>query len=372
VSRLLDLFGGSSLEATLTKARRRLAAGHFDDAQKIVTAGLVRFPDSDSLRETELTIRRAQARAGMQSLKSRIAMHQDAHAYEQLIQLYLEIDMPEEARREMRAYVQAHPDRDTPHLLLGEAYLQSFFEDMSARDAHSAHDHLVRAARLNPEAVKPRLLLAELYFCVGADRSLAVVTQALERFAEKDPALGPVLAAIRETPTPGTGPESVDGLFEKAETTGRLMREATAWPLRTRRHRQVTLAEDRMRSAAVGIVSRGEAAEVVVLRRGGSVLAHVLESSGESPRLMPTDGQPGEAAGLVGIAQTVSKTVAPLAREFDLGAFRRCAIQGAFGTIVVGPVGGTLAGARSRAREVLRLWERVAVGLEGALGGRKP
>jgi hypothetical protein len=365
-------FKGPTLESSLAKARERLAVGDFDAAHRTVEEGLVRFPDSDALRDTGLTIRRAQARAGMQHLKDRIARERDPRAYEQLIQLYGEVNMPEEARREAIAYVAAHPDRDTPHLLLGEMHLQAFFRDLVAREAHAAHEHLVRAARLNPEALKPRLLLAEVYFCVGADKALHVVAQSLTRFAETDPAIAPVLQQIA-TLGPGEGQESVDGLFEKVEVRGGLVREATAWPIRNRRNREAEMNEERTSRAVAGIVHRGEAAEVVVLRRGGGLVSHSVEDKDGTVSSFDarSDEKEREKAppGLIGVARTVARDVAPRAREFDLGDFKRCTVQGGFGTIVVGEIGGWVVGARSRGREPLRLWERMTVALEGEAGG---
>jgi hypothetical protein len=369
VALLGNWFRGPTLDATLAKARERLAVGDFDHAHRLVEDGLRRFPDSEALRDTGLTIRRAQARAGMQHLKDRIARERDPRAYEQLIQLYTEVNMPEEARREALAYAAAHPDRDTPHLLLGEMHLQAFFNDVVARDAHTAHEHLVRAARLNGEALKPRLLLAELYFCVGADRALHVVAQSLERFAETDPAIAPVLEQIAAL-GPGDGQESVDGLFEKVEVRGALVREATAWPIRNRRNREAELNEERTLRAASGLVRRGVAAEVVVLRRGGGLVSHAAES--DSGDVVTMDAKAAERSkeppGLVGVARTVARDVAPRAREFDLGAFKRCTVQGGFGTIVVGEIAGWVVGARSRGREPLRLWEGMTVALEAETG----
>jgi hypothetical protein len=297
----------------------------------------------------------------MQSLKTKIARERDPHAYEQLIQLYLEVDMPEEALREMRSYALAHPDRDTPHLLLGEAHLQSFFDDLLARDAHAANEALLKAARLNAEAVKPRLLLAELYFCVGADRLLAGLAAALERFVPDDQALEPVVQALRAVATT-TGAETLDGVFERVEVRGALVREATAWPIRNRRNREAGLTEERSRSAAERLVERGTAEEVVALRRGGGLLAHAAV---EGIELVAPDAPETQEAGMVGIARAVARRVAPQAREFDLGAFRRCTVQGAFGVIVVGEAGGLVVGARARVADPARLWERVMLGFDG-------
>jgi hypothetical protein len=360
----MDLFAGSSLDALVARAKQRLGTGDFDEANRLVTRGLEKYPDAQALRETRLTIRRAQARAGMQSLKDQIARDDDVHAHEQLIALYQEVDMPAEARRAAQAYAGAHPDNDTPHLLLGEMLLQAYFEDMQARDAHPAQEHLLRAARLNPQALKPRLLLAELYFCCGADQALSVVAAALERLAPDDEAIKPVLEACRAIPRPA-GKESVDALFARVEVQGELLREPTAWPLRTRRNRDQRVKDERMLASARRLVARSEAEEVAIVRRSGALIAHA--GGEETQQVDPSAEDKVPEKGLPGVAAGIARTVARQARELDLGAFKRCTIQGPFGIVVVGEVGGVLAAARHRAGvEPLRLWERLTVALEGA------
>ena len=158
-----NVFGGPALSALVRKARTKLGAGDFEQAQRIVSKGLEAYPGADALLELELTIRRAQAREGIRSLRARIDAEEDPRAYEQIVALYTELGMGAEAKQEAWNYANAHPDLDTPHLMLGEMSLQSFLDAMQSRDAHVAYKRLQRAAALNAEAVKPRLLLAELY-----------------------------------------------------------------------------------------------------------------------------------------------------------------------------------------------------------------
>ncbi len=359
---LLDLFGGRSLDSWVARARQKLASGDFDVAQRLVEQGLERFPGAEALRETHLTIRRAQARAGVQSLKDQIARHDDPLAHEQLIALYQEVDMPAEARRAALAYAQAHPDRDTPHLLVGEILLQAFSEDFQARDAHGAHEHLQRAARLNAEALKPRLLLAELYFCSGADRSLSIVAEALARLAPEDDVIAPVLEASRAVARPEAR-EDLDALVARVEVQGGLVREPTAWPLRTRRNRDARLKDERLLAAARRLAERADAEEVAVVRRSGVLVAH---ASADGPATEP-DGESVPERGLPGVAAAVARTMVRQVREFDLGAFRRCTIAGPFGQVVVGEVAGVMAAGRARAGiEPHRLWERLTLALDGS------
>ena len=253
------MLGSRSLDNILRKARQKLATGDFDQAHRLVAKGLERFADAEALRDLELTIRRAQARAGIQSLKTKIARDHDHRAYEELIDLYLELGLHAEARTEALDYARAHPDRDTPHLTLGEMSLQAFFEDLLARDAHNAHQRLVRAARLNHDAIKPRLLLAELYFCLGADRQLGIVADSLEEIARDDPVIEPLIAKIRDVAQPSTSASSLDGLFERVEVNGCLVREPTEWPLTQRRKSVARVDESRARSCRAHELEGGQA-----------------------------------------------------------------------------------------------------------------
>lgn len=352
-----NVFGGPALSALVRKARTKLGAGDFEQAQRIVSKGLETYPGADALIELELTIRRAQAREGIRSLRARIDADEDPRAYEQIVSLYHELGMGAEAKQEASNYAAAHPDLDTPHLMLGEMGLQSFLEGLQSRDAHVAYKRLQRAAALNREAVKPRLLLAELYWCVGADHALRAIGREIESFAQYDPNLEEVVELVRRVAEP-SGPDMMDGLFERVEINGELEREPDTWPL----HKGNTAARihaDRAERALESIIRTGGASELVLLQRNGTVIAHA--NPGE-------DGEEGEG-GLVDVARIVARTISRHARDLDLGAFRRCTIEGPGSLLAVGEVGGLIAGARwRRGAEPQRLWERISVDLEGALG----
>ena len=193
---LTDLFGGSSLDALLQRARKQLASCDFDDALKTVERGLARYPGATALRETQHAIRRAQARAGMSALKERIDREEDPAAFEQLIALYHEVGMPAEAARMMDDFADAHPELESPHLLRGERALEAFFQDLRARDGRAAIDHLLRAGAIRPDSLRPRMLLAEIFYAVGADRALAGQAREIGRLAGDDEVMAPVLEAL--------------------------------------------------------------------------------------------------------------------------------------------------------------------------------
>ena len=358
-----DIFAGRSLEAVLARVRQKLAAADLEEATRLVEKGLEHYPAAEPLRELRAVIRRAQGSAGLSSLKEQVARDEDPLAFEQLIAHYAGTNMPAEARRTAETYAKAHPDRDTPHMLLGEMLLQSFFEDLQSRDAQAARDHLVRAARLNSQALKPRLLLAELYFCCGADCALGTVADALARIDPDDDVIKPVIEAARAV-RKDEGRESLEALFAQVEVDGALKREPTAWPLRTRRSRDQRVKEERAQAAARRLVERSEADEVVIVRRTGTLVAH---SGGEAGHWTSEDG--GEVhpeQGIAGVAAAVARSLGRQVRELDLGAFKRCTIEGPFGVVIVGETAGVVAAVKSRpGHEPHRVWERLTVALEG-------
>ena len=360
---LLDtLFGGRKVEHYLRRSRERLAAGRLEDATRVIEAGLERFPGAHSLREVQLAIRRTQARDAMRDLKGRIEADADPIAFEQLIKLYRETEMPAEALRAASQYAAAHPDSDTPHLLIGEMYLGRFFEDIDARSGLRAHQHLRRARQINPDAVKPLMLLAELYYCVDAPYRLAVIARDLRAIGAGNRHVSSVLEVI-EPHCDASGERRSDSHFERIEVEGVFPRDPTTWPLRTHRNNRAIVQVERAKRAAHALVAKKAVEEVAVLRANGSVIAYRGPSGAKQK-------DKEEDPALVSIARHVSSTVSKYAREFDLGAFKRCTVLGPEGHLMVGRVGNVVAGARARTSvEAGRVWERVRIQLEGALKG---
>ena len=364
MGRLTDLFSSKSVTAYVTRSRQRLAAGEYDQADRIVQDGLKRFPGAQSLREVQLLVRRSMARSGMQDLRMRAVRDKDPGAFEQLVALYRDVEMSEEARRAAADYIAAYPDRPEPHLLLGEMHMDAFFDHLQARDGLKALKALSKAAQLDPAGYRARLLLAELYFCVGARRSLAGAVSSLERFVEERDEVQAVLDAMADVADP-QAPERADGLFERIEVEGCLPHDPGEWPLATARNKEIELEETLARKAVRGALKRNAAEEIVVLRRNGTLLAQGTPEGGLTTE--EDDADQEDQGGLVRVARSVARTITQQAREFDLGSFHRCSIQGPFGQIVIGRTGNNIAAAHHRlAVEPLRLWERLALALEGA------
>ena len=371
---IFDLFGGRTLEAVLEKARKCLAGGAFDDALKAVAAGLERFPDAAVLRETGHAIRRAQARAGMDALLGRIDRDAEPAAYEQLIALYKDVGMTSEMISMTERYVEEHPDREAPHLLRGEQALEAYFDDLRVRDGRLAIDHLLRAGALHPDSLKPRLLLAEIFFAIGADRALMGQAIAIERLAGEDEVLAPVVAAIREVARP-TQNESVDALLSKVEVSGQVVRDPSTWSQRKRRGIGGEQDAARVSMRLERLVREEYAEEAVAIDRSGAILGCATGATLDTrdPKA-EGDKESGEAApesALAGVARAVARTVKMQTRELEMGQFRRCTVEGPFGVMVVADAaGGVVAAKGKKGTDANRLAERLSVAVEGGRGRR--
>ncbi len=387
MGRFSDMFGSRSVTALVERSRRKLATGKLDDAARLVESGLERYPASSGLLDLRLSIRRARAHKAMRRLEQRIELNGDPIAFEELIRLYQELQLPEEARRTAETFVEEHPQRDAPHLILGEMLMEVFLDDLQARHGHRAHEHLLQSANLNGLAVRPRLLLAEFYFCIDAKRSLAMMHESLERMATDTGALEGAFAVMAQV-ADSSADERLDGLLERIEVEGRLRRDPSDWPLSNRHGCASEVREDAADGVVRTLIDKGTLDEIVLLRRDGSVVTHASplgirgETTGEAPEadaeeydpeagtlLGAAISRPEPEGGFVDVVRTVSGKVFPQAREFDMGKLSRCTIRSKQGNVVVGKVGNVVVGARGAASgEPDRMWERVAQALESVTG----
>ena len=101
------------------------------------------------------------------------------------------------------------------------------------------------------------------------------------------------------------------------------------------------------------------------MRRSGVTITHVGGDAATTPP--PAEGEAPAEHGLPGLAAAVARGLGRQVRELDLGAFRRCTIEGPFGVLIVGEVAGVVAAVRHRpGHEPHRVWERLTVALEGS------
>lgn len=361
---LSGIFSGRSLDAFLRRAKSCLAAGDFDEGLKVVESGLSRFPDASVLRDTGHLIRRAQARAGMQGLKDRVEQDSDPDAHAQLIALYRDVGMESEMIRSTERFATEHPSRALPHLLRGEQLLEAFFSDLRARDGRAAIDRLLKAGTLEPDALKQRVMLAEIYCAIGADKALLGQASAIRRLAGDDEVFAPILSAIEAFARPVRN-ESVDALLATVEVNGALLRDPFAWSGRA--SKSISSANDgsRLQRGLEKLVAGESVDEAVAIDRSGALIGHAAGVNAPA-------GEAGDDdSALAGVARAVARTIKLQARELELGAFKRCVVEGPFGVMVVADAAGGVVAARAgRGVDPHRLADRLSVAVDGIRGRR--
>lgn len=369
------LIGGRTLDGDVERVRRLLASGDLEGARKAADKAAEKWPGASALRDVSAAVRRAQAHARIQELTARIAASGEAVDYDELASVYLSAGLREERLRLLERYAAAHGNLAAPHRLLGEAALDEFFLDFRVRDGRRAIDHLLKAGMLQADALEPRLLLAEVYFAIGADRALLGQAAAIERLAGDDDVLKPVVATLRAAATP-TANESIDALLAKVEVAGALARDPSEWS--SRKRQGITAAADgALVTRNLARLVRDEVAEqAVAVDRAGEVLAtaggKAADAAEESEAAAEGEAKAAEpTSGLAGVARAVARTVRTQVRELEMGSFRRCVVEGPFGVMVVAEAAGGVVAARARrGTDPHRLAERLETAVEG-IRGRK-
>ena len=206
-------------------------------------------------------------------------------------------------------------------------------------------------------------MLAEIYYAIGADKALLGQSSAIRRLAGDDEVFAPILAAIGEVARVVPN-ESVDAQLATVEVSGALVRDPAEWSGRKRRGVVAQADGSRLQRGLEKLVDGDTADEAVAIDRAGEVVGHAGLEAADA-----TDG--GAESALAGVARAVARTIKTQVRELDLGAFRRCVVEGPFGVMVVADAAGGVVAARAgRGVDPHRLTERLTVAVDGIRGRR--
>ena len=169
------------LESVVTQAERLVASGRHEEAMHVAERGLAQFPAAARLRGVIRYVRRAASKQRLTELKQALAQRKDERAYRELIALHLDLGDKDQALEVATAHANEFPDAADAHVLLGEVFLSRYFGELFARDAWAAIERLERALELDSASLRARVLLAMLYFAIGAPRMSATeIGNALE------------------------------------------------------------------------------------------------------------------------------------------------------------------------------------------------
>ena len=335
------------LESMVAEAERLVAAGRHEEALHVAEQGLKRFPAAARLRSVVRYVRRAGANKRLTELKRLLDERKDERAYKELTSLHLDLGNKDQALEVATSFVEEFPAAPDAQVLMGEVFLARYFGEFFARDAWSAIEHLERALEINPETIRSHVLLALLYFAVGAPRSSA---NEIARVLEIDPSnsrLADFKSKLLEVAGP-EGEEDVEFLLDYAQDHQEVPNDPANFPGGKRfslENAGGALSPKLFAAAAAGIGRRLRIEQLAAIGTGGRPLAVAGENKESFVKL---------ACRLDGASRRAG-------RHMNFGTMRRFMVEGKFGRMVLVPAGNCAVAARAP-RSVST--ERIAEGLE--------
>ncbi len=211
-------------------ARAYLGLGEAGLAAEVLHSGLSQFPASTELARVQLL---AASEEGLHRLRAAKELVQRSPCVQfslELADAYRSLGRHEQYAQVLREALERYGENGTVLAQLGEVRLRRFLESTAAADALAAEGLLLRALKVEPEALKPRFLLAELYYRVGGvqhareqiERLLAAAP-AHERAARLRDALD------REAAAAAAGIEDFRSLLAEVEERMRLLHGRLPW-----------------------------------------------------------------------------------------------------------------------------------------------
>jgi tetratricopeptide (TPR) repeat protein len=335
------------LESVVAEAERLVAAGRHEEAMHVAEQGLKRFPAAARLRSVVRYVRRAGANKRLSELKRVLDERKDERAYKELISLHLDLGNKDNALEVATSFIEEFPGTTDAQILMGEVFLSRYFTEFFARDAWSAIEHFERALEINPETIRARVLLALLYFAIGAPRSSANEIAHVLQLDPDNSRISDFRERLLEVAGP-EGEEDTEFLLDYAEEHQEIPNDPADFPGGKRfslENGGGALSPKLFAAAAAGIGRRLRIEQLAAIGTGGRPLAVAGENKESFVKLACRLDSASRRAG----------------RHMNFGTMRRFMVEGKFGRMVLVPAGNCAVAARAP-RSVSTA--RIAEGLE--------
>ncbi|MEM8886081.1 MAG: hypothetical protein AAGD14_18600 [Planctomycetota bacterium] len=335
------------LESLVAEAERLVAAGRHEEALHVAEQGLKRFPAAARLRSVVRYVRRAGANKRLVELKRVLDERKDERAYKELISLHLDLNNKDQALEVATGYLEEFPQQPDANILMGEVFLARYFGELFARDAWSAIEHFERALELNPSTIRGHVLLALLYYAIGAPRGAAGEIGVVLELDPNNQRLAEFREKLLEVAGP-EGEEDVEFLLDYAQDHQEVPNDPADFPGGKRfslENGGGALSPKLFAAAAAGIGRRLRIEQLAAIGTGGRPLAVAGENKESFVKLACRLDASSRRAG----------------RHMNFGTMRRFMVEGKFGRMVLVPAGNCAVAARAP-RSVST--ERIAEGLE--------
>lgn len=315
-----------------TLCERVLAARGADAALVIVERAQVIFPWSESLQTLAFRVRKIAAAREVAELEKAIASNPSPDLYGRLAEKQRQIGDEEEALRLCRECAVRFPDNENAYLVEGRLRCERLRRTGLVRDGLLAAEQLERAVVLNPDNMKARRLLSDLYFEVGALARARTHLRYLSANSAPDDRIVEMLREADACCVGGSPDENLAELLSSASVAGHFCQGDAD---------RVALAVPDLGALAQTLEMMPGIEETTVVDLGGA-------SAGEGP-----GGLDGIAFELTGLAQESLV-------EMDMGNLRYGELSGPWGQLSIFRFGNRVLAVRADPSvDALKLRERV-------------
>jgi len=303
-------------------SERYLAMGDAQQAYAVAEEGVQDFPTSERLHALRRLIQKESLRERVKSLRQSLHRRPDPYLYARLANVFRQLGELNKAETIAEECKTRFPCDENPYLVIGEIRAGRYKKELMARDGRLAIENLERAVSLNPDNLKGRMQLAELYAALGANsRALPH----LLHLAEATPDDERIRGLISEVGSRPVEEGDLNALLRAAERKGK-----TPYPVHGGEVRSEVEAQGPTRLMNRDVIRRSAAALFGIRDLKGLYVAcdglGTVEVK-EDPTL--------EANGFSESAAKILKAAEASSRKMDMGGFSQGFIEGSFGRIVL-------------------------------------
>jgi len=303
-------------------SERYLAMGEAESAYAVADEGLKDFPTSERLHALRRLIQKESLRERVKSLRQSLHRRPDPYLYARLANVFRKLGELNKAETIAEECKTRFPCDENPYLVIGEIRAGRYKKQLMARDGRLAIENLERAVSLNPDNLKGRMQLAELYAALGANsRALPH----LLHLGEATPDDERIRGLISEVGSRPVEEGDLNALLRAAER-----KRKTPYPFQGGEVQSESEAQGPARLMNRNVIRRSAAALFGIRDLKGLYVA----CDGLGPVEVKEDPTL-EANGFSESAAKILKAAEASSRKMDMGGFSQGFIEGSFGRIVL-------------------------------------
>jgi tetratricopeptide (TPR) repeat protein len=320
-------------------AERYISLGKPRDALRVTMRGLSMFPTSERLNSISTYLRKDRLKEEITRLKKEAGENPGPATFVSLARCYLELGDHDRTLAVCDECASRYPLNENPYLVAGEVHIARFFQHLAGNDGIEGEALLRRALRLNAQNLNARLLLAQVYYSIGAieqlDEELTEITRLSPDYEDLIVFRSGMEIEVPEEEADGSVPgPSMAERFRKIEADEAFAYSPESFPASALANSVCTaqsgarVDRDRVSDSVVDLSNQEGVHHVTALGRDGEALA--------------VAGNTGELTGedfAVLCAEIVS-TASDATRRMEFGALGWCTVEGDFGGIAINQVRG--------------------------------